>query len=200
VGDSTAGGNFLLRHGYCDECDIIGTVSFTAPLGHHPFQDIRNPLRPLPTPISGTGFWAVNANLTFIKAYDPAVVFSSIGWSHFFARSFGDGPAGPNGAYVTPGEQFNYSLGMGFAINDRLTLSTAFFGSFQTTTVIDRAFTIPPAATVFEQSVFNLEPLQVRLALTATIYPWQIVEPFVAFGLNRDAPNADFGITWTRTF
>jgi hypothetical protein len=197
VGDSSAGVNFLVRDGYCDQCDIVGTIGFTAPLGHHPLEDIRQPLRNLPTPISGSGCWGVNANLTFIKAYDPAVVFASVGYQHLFARSFGDGPAGPNGAYVTPGEQFSYSLGVGFAINDRLTLSTAFFGTFETVTIVDQ-FTTPPG--IFTRTTFNQEPFQVRLALTATVSPWQIVEPFVAFGISPDAPNADFGITCTRTF
>ena len=59
VGDSTFGANYLVREGYCDQCDIIGTVSVTAPLGHHPFQDISDPARAFPTPISGTGCWAV---------------------------------------------------------------------------------------------------------------------------------------------
>ena len=139
-----------------------------------------------------------SANLTFIKVYDPAVVFGSIGYSHLFARTFGDDPL--NRADVTPGEQFNYSLGMGFAINDRLTLSTAFFGTYQTTTVINRVTTIPPAAPLITNSSFNLEPFQVRLALTAVVSPVKIIEPFVSFGLNADAPEADFGITWTRTF
>jgi hypothetical protein len=198
VGDSTCGANFLVRDGYCDQCDIVGTVSMTAPLGHHPFQDISDPLRPSPTPFSGTGFWAVSANLTFIKAYDPAVIFGSIGYSHLFGRTFGSDPL--NGAVVTPGEQFPYSMGVGFAINDRLTLSTAFFGTFQTTTVIDRVIMIPPAAPVVSHTSFNLEPFQVRLALTAVTSPQQIIEPFVSFGLNIDAPEADFGITCTRSF
>jgi hypothetical protein len=196
VGDSTFGTQYLLRDGYCDQCDVVGTLSFTAPLGHHPFEKITNPgaFLVFPTGFSGAGFWGVNTNLTFIKTYDPCVVFGSVGYSHLFARTFGEGPV--NFVSITPGEQFNYSLGMGFAINDRLTLSTAFFGAFQTTTIVDA----PAGSPLFVDSAFNLEPFQVRLALTAITSPVHIVEPFVAFGLNEDAPEADFGITWTRTF
>lgn len=193
MADTSAGVTYLIQKGQCDEPDIIGTVGFVAPTGHHPFENITDPLRTDPTPISGSGFWGVNANVTFIKTYDPAVIFGNLGYSHLFARTFGDGI---NGATVWPGESFTYGLGMGFAINDRLTLSTIYQGAFQTRTVIDQTqFGIArPRAT------FNLEPMVLRTALTATVNPRQIVEPFVIFGLNRDAPEADIGVTSTHTY
>lgn len=197
LADTSAGVTYLIQKGQCDEPDIIGSLGFVAPTGHHAFEDIADPLRAKPTPISGSGFWAVNTNVTFIKTYDPAVIYGSLGYTHLFARRFGNAL---NGAFVIPGESFSYGLGLGFAINDRITLSSSFSGTVQTQTSIDLVRTLPGVGTQQTFTGVHVETMQIRHALTCTVSPCQIVEPFVIFGLTRDTPEADLGVTCTRTY
>ena len=116
-----------------------------------------------------------------MRAYDPAVVFYGVGYKHYFARDY-------LGGEMAPGEEINYSFGMGFALNDSLTLSTTLLGSYQTEMRFDGAG-LPGT---------SMEPLSLRLALTAVMSRRRIIEPFVRFGLTSDAPDAHIGIIVTR--
>ena len=180
LGDVTAGLTYLIRERYGDCPDIVGTISCTAPTGDDPFQIDPSPVQ------NGGGFWGVSGRLTWIKAYDPAVIFAGVGYTHEFRRTFEIGE-------IIPGELFDYNLGIGFAINDRLTVSSTFIGAFQSRTLINGPLLIPDADT-------TREPFALRMALTYTCGKCRIIEPFVTFGLNEDAAEADFGITVTRRY
>jgi hypothetical protein len=90
------------------------------------------------------------------------------------------------GIVVDPGEEYSYQLGVGFAANSRVTLSTTFLGSY---IVEDR---------INSQRIegSNLEPLRLRFAVTIQ-QPCRICEPFATIGMTDDAPGAHVGITWT---
>jgi len=177
LGDITTGVNHLLRKGEGPCPDLIGTLAFTAPTGPHPYA------QPGEDAVLGTGFWNLSYDLLFVKALDPAVVLYGVGYKHYFARDF-------LGGVVAPGEELNYSLGVGFAVNDRLTLSTIFFGTYRP----DLRFNGTGLKGTSE------EPMSLRLALTAVSTNCYILEPFVRFGLTPDAPQAHLGIIVTRTF
>ena len=177
IGDVTFGVTGLLRERYGRQPDVTATVSCTAPTGKHPFE--RSPV----VAYLGSGFWAINADVGWIKSLDPAVIFTSLGYSHRFGRDF-------VGSHFQPGEEIRYAMGMGFAINDYLTLSTTFLGSYRLRMQFD-GDPIPGS---------NVEPLAMRLALTTTVSSCAILEPFMAFGLTPDAPAAGCGIIFTRRF
>jgi len=88
---------------------------------------------------------------------------------------------------VDPGEEFTYQLGVGFAVNSRITLSTIFTGGY---VVEDKVNTDRIEGG-------NLEPMRMRFAITIA-RPKLIVEPFADIGITDDAPSAVTGITWTR--
>ena len=91
---------------------------------------------------------------------------------------------------MNPGESFDYSFGVGYAINDRFTLSTVFVGNFQAVTEVD-GVGLP---------LSRQEPMSLRFALTSTWNPRHIVEPFLIVGLTDDAPEATIGFNITRRF
>jgi hypothetical protein len=127
----------------------------------------------------GQGFWAISGQLLFINNYDPVIAFYGVGYRHLFERQFG-------GALFQPGEQLSYQFGVGFAANDRVTLSATFFGFFISNTLIDR--------TSFEGT--NVEPMSLRFAATIARNE-RIIEPFAQIGMTDFAPAASFGITIT---
>ncbi len=175
IGDLTSGVSVHLLKGEDQLPDVIGTFGFTAPTGKFsaPIFGV------VPGSNLGQGFWALSGQLLFIHTYDPIIVFYGGGYRHLFERTF-------QGFVFTPGEQINYQFGVGFAVNDRITLSTAFQGFYLTTNSLDHVTTRGT----------NLEPLSLRFAATIA-RNCRILEPFVQIGLTDSAPNANVGITVT---
>jgi hypothetical protein len=157
---------------------VIGTIQTTAPTGGDPFTAAVG-LAPT-APSLGQGFWSIAGNLLFIQPYDPVVVFYGLGTEQFFAREF-------VGLEIDPGAQYTYTFGVGFAVNERITLSTRFFGAYVDELEVDgqRRFGT------------NAEPHTIRLSATISQPCDRLVEPFVEFGITDDAISSFLGITWT---
>ena len=175
IGDLTAGASFHLLRGEDQMPDVIGTFGFTAPSGK-----FNTPVFGLvPGSNLGQGFWAISGQLLCINRYDPIIVFYGAGYRHLFERPF-------EGVLFQPGEQVNYMFGVGFSVNDRVTLSGTFQGFYITNTYI--------AGDSLRGS--NLEPMSLRFSATV-VRNCRIVEPFIQFGITDSAPRANFGIVVT---
>jgi len=177
IGDITFGGTFLLRQGNGEKSDAILTVAATAPTGEDPFSPVgQSPS----APALGGGTWAISVNSLFIRNYDPVVVFYGFGTRQHFLREL-------NGQTFRAGEEYNYQMGVGFGVNERITLSTRFNGSYVTETRLDGQRILGSIQ----------EPMTVGLAMTIARKK-RLVEPFIDFGLTNDSNDVRFGITWTR--
>ena len=140
----------------------------------------------------GQGFYAISSNITFIKTYDPVAFFYGIGYRHRFESSF-------DGVTVDPGQQISYRFGAGFAVNPRVTFSTAFIGSFITDSYVEGTRIVDSSQ----------EPMTLRLAATigrpskkdsdcgSCFRSSKTIEPFINIGLTDDAADSAFGISWT---
>lgn len=176
VGDLTAGTNMLCREG-CGGYSptVITTFAFTAPTGN-----FTSPVVGLvPGSALSQGFWALQGQMLFINQYDPIVAFYGFGYRHLFQRSF-------SGQEFQPGEQINYQFGVGFAVNDRITLSTNFYGYYITNTYLNGKH-VPGS---------NQEPLSLRFAATIA-RETKIWEPFALIGMTDQAPAAQVGFILT---
>ncbi len=176
VGDVRLGLSHLLRDGCGYDPQVIGTLAMTTPTGSATFPN------QLLTPGSnlGEGFWALSGDLLFVHTLDPVVIYYGFGYNHRFDRSFG-------ATQVNPGEQFNYQFGLGFAVNDRVTLSTTFSGSYYTEFESNG---VRAAGSI-------LEPMRLRFAATISDCD-RLIEPYVTVGMTDDAPSASFGVVWTK--
>lgn len=178
LGDVALGGTFLLRE--ADECnptDLVWTNACTMPTGIDPFEV---PLGQPGTPSLGNGAWSLASNLLWIRSIDPVVIFYGFGTQQFFTRDL-------NGQSFRPGQEYNYQLGVGFAVNSKVTFSTRFNGAYITEPRLDGAR--------FLGSI--REPMSVTLA-TTVVQCNGLIEPFVDFGLTDESIEARFGVTWTR--
>ena len=174
LGDLTFGITRLLHQNRCNGRSLIGTLRAVAPTGAE-----TNPLI-LTGAGLGNGVWRLGGDLLVVRSIDPVILFYGAGYTYSFQRDFDD-------VQIELGHEFQYNLGLGFAANERITLSTAFLGSFITETRFDDQL-VPGS---------DQEPLRIRLAATMT-QNCRIVEPFVNFGLTETAPAAELGIVWTR--
>ncbi|RJQ51904.1 MAG: hypothetical protein C4526_09085 [Nitrospiraceae bacterium] len=116
--------------------DVVATVKVKSRTGKAPYglatKTIQSGAAQIPTELStGSGHWAVEPGISLLKTVDPAVLFGSVSYFRHMKRSI-------NGVgVVDPGDSVNYTLGMGYALNDRITLGTAFEQNFFSSAVID---------------------------------------------------------------
>jgi len=175
IGDLELGVNLLCREGcYGYSPDVILSFGLTAPTG-----DAEYAVNGLTQATLANGVWAPSVQLLMIQRYDPIIYFYGLGYRYQAKREFNDQD-------VFYGHQITYNFGVGFAVNDRITLSTAFLGLYQTETQID-GLGVPGSMR---------ELLRMRFAAT-TYRCGRIVEPFAEIGMTDDAADAVVGIVWT---
>ena len=157
---------------------VIGTLSATAPTGNDPFTGAA--AFASSAPALGQGFWSIQGQMLFIQEYDPCVIFYGGGVEGFFPHEY-------IGREFKRGMEYSYLFGIGFAVNERITLSSRFRGSYIDDLEVDGNRVLGS----------NIEPMTLRFAATISKPCKRLMEPFVEFGLTEEAVNSYFGITWT---
>lgn len=148
LGDISFGASYRLIPETPMRPDIVWNTSVIAPTGREPYgiDFLEDPLNTnlefpeeLPT---GSGLWGVQTGLSFLKTVDPAILFGHISWRHYFEDSFNDlgsdPDALPSPGDVQLGDQYQFALGIAFALNERTSLSTSFTQRFIDETEITR--------------------------------------------------------------
>jgi hypothetical protein len=179
IGDATTGLSWLARKsdGWYGSPDIIATFACTAPTSD---SNLYDALFGTPQTTLGQGVWAGAWNVLFVHSYDPITVFYGFGGRHAFTRSI-------SGFDVQPGDQYTYRGGLGFAVNDRISLSSMLYGYYITQARLEGQ-QVPGTVQ---------EPVYLRFAVTMMQRCDRICEPFAEIGMTDDAANARFGVTWT---
>lgn len=179
IGDTNAGFSWLIHKSDGCSCDpdVVATFGFTAPTGNGNFLE---DLFLTPETTLGQGFWYGYFNVLFIHTYDPVIVFYGFGARFGFSRVLDE-------LNVQPGDQYSYRGGVGFAVNERITLSTQLYGSYITEPLINGQ----------RIKGDDLEPIYLRFAVTISQCCNRICEPFAEVGLTSDSAGARFGVTWT---
>ncbi|MCH2203904.1 MAG: hypothetical protein MK102_18215 [Fuerstiella sp.] len=178
IGDVTVGTTFVVGEPEPGDPDTIASLALTAPTGNSTF--LSNFLEPEAQ--MGLGHFALSANLTSIRTIDPLVVFHGVGVVYQFDDKFYG-----RTIHVEPGMEFNYRLGVGFAVNDKVTLSSAVLGSYVLTSKVNNE-RLPHS---------TLEPITMRFAVTMADGK-SLQEPFIQIGVTDDASTATLG--WVVTY
>jgi hypothetical protein len=118
--------------------------------------------------------WSLGGALTLLKTVDPVVFFVQAGYT----ETFDDGD-------IDPGDQFPYAFGMGFSLNDRISLRGAVVGAYVDEIEID--------GNSINDS--DLEITGLQFAATGQLSKNLFIEPFVGFGLTEDATDFSVGLT-----
>lgn len=128
---------------------------------------------------TGTGCYGTSAGVTFIKSVEPAVVFLNLAYFYNFARNVGlDGSPPIDYGNIKLGNTFEYSVGLIFAIQERLSLN---FALDQRVTSKTKQNGNPLPDTQLNAIAFNI-------GATYTISQHTAVDFTVGIGLSPDAP------------
>lgn len=132
---------------------------------------------------NSSGHWVISPGLSFVKKTDPAILFAGINYEHAFENKI-------DGYNVKPGWGINGCFGVGFALNEELSLGTRLSYGYFDDMYVD--------GTRIEGS--STEPLDLSFTLSYRIFDSIIATPYVTFGLNDDAGPAAVGINLTKSF
>lgn len=100
---------------------LVANLRVKSTTGEGPY-DVDIPKEGLPSELpTGSGFWALQPSLSALLPSDPVVFFASVSYMWTIARET-DSVAGR----VDPGDVIGANLGMGFAINERISFSIGF--------------------------------------------------------------------------
>ena len=103
--------------------DISGALFYQCVREHGAIPSlIANMKLKMPTgdaPRFGSGTWGLKGGLTMVKTSDPVALFTNMGYSFNL-------PGTVQGVHVDPGDAFEYSAGLAYALNYNLALSGSF--------------------------------------------------------------------------
>lgn len=181
IGDVELSGHYQINDGKDGWPFFIGNFRFKSATGQDPFSVAVDPTTGLPLELStGSGFYAYQPSVTAIYPTDPAVLYSTLGYTLNQARNVG-------GTYgeIDPGDSINYSVGMGFAINDDTSFSLAYSHDIVMET-LQNGSTIPTSDV--------LQIAQFTTGLSHKVTDRVNINFNLSAGLTDDAPDMRVGI------
>lgn len=114
LGDIEAGLSYHILQEKGWRPDLIAGLSVKTNTGQGPFDNDGGDT------VTGTGFWGVQPQLTFVKVTDPGILFATASYLYHIE----DGVSGIGD--VDPGDILQFSAGYGYALNPYLSLTTRF--------------------------------------------------------------------------
>lgn len=122
MGDVEVAARYQLNRGSNDSAYYVATLRAKSRTGTDPFEVELDPTtnleRELPT---GSGFWAVQPQLTWLLPSDPVVLFGSVSYLYNFKRDVGRGFG-----TIDPGNVFGFNIGMGLSLNEKFSFSVGY--------------------------------------------------------------------------
>ena len=136
LGDVEVAAHYQINDGTNDWPFFIANLRYKSTTGTGPF-DIGRDGSGVPTELAtGSGFHAVEPSLTIIYPTDPAVLFANIGYLVNLPSNVNTTVGSATIGNVDPGDSIGTSFGVGFALNEKLSLNLGYQHDFvlETTT------------------------------------------------------------------
>jgi len=165
--------------------DIAAAIRYQAwyERGNRPglILDIESKSRTGGTGLTGTGNWNAGGGVTITKSLDPVVFFGRVGYTHNFASESRD-----------LGDIFDYRIGMGFSLNDRVSFNIQLTGAYiqpSTFVTIQSSNTLGPISELSPVvlSTRHIEIMNVLFTSTVMVTKTLFVEPVIGVGLTEQS-------------
>jgi hypothetical protein len=167
--------------------DAIVRTGVKFPTGIDPYGLTRTNIPGLglvPTQFpTGTGCYGTSVGVTFIKSVEPAVVFLNLAYFYNFARDVGVAGSPPTDfGTIKIGNTIEYSIGLIFAIQERLSINFA----------IDQRITGKTKQNGNGLVDTQINAVTFNIGATYTVSKNFAVDMTVGIGLSPDAPGVSF--------
>lgn len=160
---------------------ISGTLGISAPTGKKKYRDItKNWLDPSD---NSSGHWTITPGLSFVRTTDPAILFGGVNFQYAVPKTI-------DGHRIKPGWGAGLYLGMGFALNEHLSVGTRVSYSHQGRLEADG------------EKIYgsDIDPLDISFSASYRLIDTWVITPQVTFGLNDDAGQAAMSIRLRKQF
>jgi hypothetical protein len=181
LGDVEFAAHYQINNGQEDWPFFIGNLRYKSDTGSSPYDVPYNADGSARRLATGSGFNAVEPSMTFIYPSDPAILFANLGYIHSFEEDINHTVAGNAIGNVAPGDTYVASVGMGVALNDRLSFTLGYEHDY-----------VRPTATVIGGAKQYSDSLQVGSALSGISFKVNdrtSINLNLAAGVTRDAPD-----------
>jgi hypothetical protein len=121
LGDIEFAGHYQINNGRDGWPFFVGNLRVKTMTGKDPFEVPRDSLGNELELETGNGFWGIEPSVTIIYPSDPAVLFANLNYLWNIERNVG----GQFGT-IDPGDAIGATLGMGIALNEKLSFSLAY--------------------------------------------------------------------------
>jgi hypothetical protein len=206
VGDAEVALRYQLNDGGADKPYYVAGLRFKSRTGTDPFEvptdcsqrcvgpNATGTGLPLELP-TGSGFYALQPNVTWLYSSDPAILFGSVSYLYNFKRSNVNrkvlgGEWEPLGK-IAPGGVIGFNFGVGLALNDKALIS---FGYDHSSIARTRQNGVPVAGSVRTQLGTLLMGFSYRINDKRT------VNIAVGAGLTRDTPDVQLSVRLPMSF
>lgn len=144
LGDVEATARYQMNDGGADKPYFVGWLRFKSRTGRDPFevttdcvtrciQNVTGTGLPLQLP-TGSGFYSLQPGVTWLYPSDPVVFFGNVSYLHNFTRHGVSrnvlGAGKESLGTIEVGDVVDLSLGMGFALNEKASISLGYDQSF----------------------------------------------------------------------
>ncbi|WP_085101704.1 transporter [Desulfovibrio gilichinskyi] len=181
LGDISFGGQYLLFKETDNLPAISATLGITAPTGQKTYYAISSVWKDALN--NGNGHWAFSPGLSFVRTLDPAMLFGGIACQYSLTDKI-------NGYEVTPGFGVSGYLGLGFALNEKLSVGSRVSYGYYSEMEVDNV----------KIAGSDSEPIDLSFSASYRAFEDWVVTPEVTFGLNDDAGAANLSLRLTRSF
>ena len=118
-----------------------------------------------------------------VRTTDPAIIFGGVSYQYFFTDTI-------DGYQVQPGWVVNSYFGVGFALNEKLSLGSRLSYAYSSNMKADNE-------TIYGS---HSDPMNVSLNLSYRVSKDWVVSPQITFGLNDDSGPAALSMNIKRNF
>ena len=182
LGDLEAAVHYQINDGLRDWPFFIGNFRFKSDTGSSPYNSQYNTDGTPHTLATGSGFMAVEPSITAIYPSDPATLFANLGYIHSFGEKLNHNVGNAFVNEVQPGDTISGSMGMGIALNDKLSFTVGYEHDY-----------VRPTETTISGVKQTSPSLQVGSALSGISYRVNdrtSINVSLAAGVTKDAPDA----------
>jgi hypothetical protein len=184
LGDIAAGLSRQLTTEHGKVPDMLANVRFKSTTGKDPYNLQSSQVA------LGTGFNAIQGNLTVAKSSDPVVFFGNLSYTanlsgtHTISANDPNNPAATMAGHFNPGDAIGFQLGSILALNPEVSMTLGWDQRFTRSTTLNGVDI--PASYLVEGTL--------RLGTSYVYAPGRTIDLSFGVGLTPDTPNLQFSV------